>query len=558
MLKQIQKLLATLLIFLTAINSLPTVFADSTFEPYQQTFIISAYYSPLPDQSVYFRGSYEADRRLNGNGTNGADGTQVYPGMLAAPKSYAFGMKLAIPGLGIGAIHDRGGAIVKAGVRSNTHDRIDVWMGRGEEGLARALQWGMRTVTATVYPSNYQIAESFNLPGFAPQFVVDLRLGDTSEEVRRLQTELKTYGYYRGEIAGNFDEETKQALLGYQLVRKILANTNEAGAGYLGPKTREVLNREIFKRTWRVPKSLLASSTLQTGGGSSNPDSRFPVTLSRGDRGERVRELQIALTKIGVYECEINGVYDENTENCLFKFQQDQGILASRDEFGAGYFGAQTRTALTASLIKQETKLNKLIAGNLPSNTAAPGEKNENVKNLQAGLKKLGHFSDEVTGSYDQATISAVANFQIAENILESQTAYGAGWFGAKTKSVFDARLREQLLALPNLPENPDWNRKTAVAYTPQFDVNLALGDSGERVRELQETLQQLDYFSEEVTGNYGRQTATAVLKFQLEHAVVSASSDLGAGVLGPKTRTALNAVTSRKKVALMKITAES
>ena len=91
-------------------------FAETDLAPHEQTFIISAYYSPLPDQRVYFRGSYDADRRLNGNGTNGADGTQVYPGMLAAPKSYAFGTKLEIPGLGVGTIHDRGGAIVDAGL----------------------------------------------------------------------------------------------------------------------------------------------------------------------------------------------------------------------------------------------------------------------------------------------------------------------------------------------------------------------------------------------------------------------------------------------------------
>ena len=48
----------------------------------------------LPGQSRYLRGSYEKDIRLNGRGVAGADGTGVYDGMLAAPKTYAFGTKI--------------------------------------------------------------------------------------------------------------------------------------------------------------------------------------------------------------------------------------------------------------------------------------------------------------------------------------------------------------------------------------------------------------------------------------------------------------------------------
>ena len=38
----------------------------------EQYFIVTAYYSPEPNQSIYMRGSYEADMRLNGRGTHGA------------------------------------------------------------------------------------------------------------------------------------------------------------------------------------------------------------------------------------------------------------------------------------------------------------------------------------------------------------------------------------------------------------------------------------------------------------------------------------------------------
>ena len=37
---------------------------------------------------------------------------------------------MQIPGIGFVAVHDRGGAI--------KNNRLDIWMGEGEEGLSRA------------------------------------------------------------------------------------------------------------------------------------------------------------------------------------------------------------------------------------------------------------------------------------------------------------------------------------------------------------------------------------------------------------------------------------
>lgn len=42
--------------------------SDTTFanESTSKTFVATAYYSPLPNQENYYRGSYEADKKLNG------------------------------------------------------------------------------------------------------------------------------------------------------------------------------------------------------------------------------------------------------------------------------------------------------------------------------------------------------------------------------------------------------------------------------------------------------------------------------------------------------------
>jgi hypothetical protein len=88
------KNLSLSLIVLQFFSIFSPVFADEAASVEKKKFIVTAYYSPLPNQSFYLKGSYEADIRLNGNGTHGASGKAVYVGMLAAPKTYPFGTKI--------------------------------------------------------------------------------------------------------------------------------------------------------------------------------------------------------------------------------------------------------------------------------------------------------------------------------------------------------------------------------------------------------------------------------------------------------------------------------
>lgn len=90
--------ITNILVFTSLFSIFSPILAAPT-EYGSQKFVTTAYYSPLPNQSFYLRGSYEADVRLNGNGTHGASGRAVYPGMLAAPKTYMFGTQIYFPDL---------------------------------------------------------------------------------------------------------------------------------------------------------------------------------------------------------------------------------------------------------------------------------------------------------------------------------------------------------------------------------------------------------------------------------------------------------------------------
>lgn len=73
--KKIQNFLYIFLTFLGFCTFLPaTSYADE-----EKYFIVTAYYSPLPNQIFYGAGNYEAEIRLNGNGISGAGGKDVFP-----------------------------------------------------------------------------------------------------------------------------------------------------------------------------------------------------------------------------------------------------------------------------------------------------------------------------------------------------------------------------------------------------------------------------------------------------------------------------------------------
>ncbi len=355
---------------LTAFQVIPTVSAetlqfDETIFPYVKTFLISAYYSPLPDQEYYYTGSFDGDKRLNGNGVSAADGTPVYPGMAAAPVTYPFGTKLKVPGLGVLTIHDRGGAIVKSGQRGNAHDRLDIWMGAGEEGLRRALSWGKRTVDVEVLGIDSTIADSFELDNFSTDFTLPTtsttpsvqptptalfseipQYGDEGEHVKKLQEVLKEKNFYSGEISAVFDEPTRIALVDLQKSASIIQSEEEYGAGYVGPKTIKVLASSDF-----VSQAHAQEKTVQTF-------AEFTKDLALGDEGEEVKKLQMELRKLHLLGVEPSGVYDEVTAHAVFKYQQHSEIIGSKDDFGAGVFGPKTRNTLNGTVSERVQRLN--------------------------------------------------------------------------------------------------------------------------------------------------------------------------------------------------------
>ena len=387
----------------------------------RQKLLVTAYYSPLPNQDFYIRGSYEADIRLNGRGTNGADGTEVFIGMLAAPRTYPFGTRINIPGLGVGEVHDRGGAILS----HKNYDRIDVWMGHGEEGLARALNWGARVVEGEVYFTPHQIE-----PGLSFNWVSS-QLPQTF--VQRLRN--------------NSVKTSTPVLQPTPVVQP--ATESEA----LTEKENKELERLEQNRT------MLAAG------------------IGKDASGEDVENLQRMLWDLGYYHGEITGSYDDSTVDAVFQFQVEYGVLNSAWDKGAGYFGKKTLKALLSAvgdkievlagypkevqvwvpakkilpeiaslevpevvverqtlnfaeeLVNTKIVQNERLAVALDLNAQGP-----EVVKLQNFLISRGYLDGDLnTGYFGQKTEAAVLRFQMEQGIVDGPFASGAGRIGPQT-----------------------------------------------------------------------------------------------------------------------------
>lgn len=318
----------------------------------KRIFGITGYYSPLPNQSRYVRGSYEADVRLNGKGTNGADGTQVYPGMLAAPKTYPFGTSLFIPGLGVGTVHDRGGAIVPAGQRNQAYDRIDVWMGSGEEGLARALSWGFRIVEGVLYDE--PLPDSFSYFGVPPASIAHLPspniISDSTtynQSIESLQENLRILGYYQAANSGIYDENTKKAVLQFQLDNDVVSTADSPGAGNFGPKTKGVF-AQVLSRIQKEKEDITSHMTKF-----------LPAGMSSGSTGKKVAYLRQALKNFGFSTDTFNEKFNDTAEEAVKNFQLAYGVISAPSEYGAGVFGPKTQKKMFDLMADRQKNLDK-------------------------------------------------------------------------------------------------------------------------------------------------------------------------------------------------------
>lgn len=141
-----------------------------------------------------------------------------------------------------------------------------------------------------------------------------------------------------------------------------------------------------------------------SGEESDDPTPVGPV-LAPGDKGEQVRELQYRLFQLAWFGELTTGKYDGETREAVLGFQEKRGIK------GTGTVDQRTwkRLVSMTDTPTHDQLFNVLHPG--PALISA-GAKGDQVRAVQARLVQIQWLFGDVSGSYDDATATAVRGFQ--------------------------------------------------------------------------------------------------------------------------------------------------
>lgn len=309
-----------------------------------------------------------------------------------------------------------------------------------------------------------------------------LKLNSKGTDVRNLQQDLTTLGYYWAEITGNFGAKTETAVKRFQEENGLTAD------GVAGTKTLNAIAAAVARK-----------------GGTPASGSSAGTTLKLNSQGTKVSQLQTDLKQLGYYYAEITGNFGEKTEAAVKAFQKAKSLTAD------GVAGTKTLNAIAAAVDK---------AGGSSSGSSSTnmklGSTGTAVSALQQNLTTLGYYYGDVTGHYGNLTQQAVKKFQKAKGLTQDGVASTA------TLNAITSALKNA-----GVDVGPG-----TVATT------LREGDKGTAVTELQTMLKKLNYYYGSITGSFGSLTKQAVRKFQ------DANKLTVDGVAGPATINKLRSLT--------------
>lgn len=123
-------------------------------------------------------------------------------------------------------------------------------------------------------------------------------------------------------------------------------------------------------------------------------------TLADGSYGDGVVRLQEALREKGYFNGRCDGVYGEETEAAVFRFQLANGL----NETGIADSALFLRLYAGKSILWEEF---------LQESCACVGDSGASVRRLQLWLRQKGYFTGECTGNYGDGTQQAVKRFQL-------------------------------------------------------------------------------------------------------------------------------------------------
>lgn len=399
-----------------------------------------------------------------------------------------------------------------------------------------------------------------------------MKLGSTGSDVRALQQNLTTLGYYYGDITGHYGTMTQAAVAKFQKARGLTQD------GVAGSKTVEAI-----------------ASAIKSSGGSvagSSSSSGVGNSLREGDTGAAVNELQTMLKTLEYYYGEITGHFGSLTKKAVRSFQDDNDLTVDgiagvntinklRSLTGttssSSSSGSSGATVTTANSYGRISKENVNLRSSYSTTSAAKasldeGDKCRITKKYTVG-SEIWYYITVSDGKY---THTGYVRSDMIKLISEDE--YGSGAddsASGDTETLGMIRVTGDNVALRNGPgtsyskagtastgdvfyyiDTEDGWFRTKTGYWISRDYAKVMtsdevddyvgsdsssssgsgvykyGSTGSDVLYIQTALKKLGYYSGSLTGHYGNKTTQAVMDFQRDNGL---SAD---GVVGAKTMT--------------------
>jgi len=365
---------------------------NNSFATKKNTFFrITAYYSPLPNQTHYIKWNYIKEIRMNWHWIKWASGKKVFSWMLAAPSNYKFWTKIKLKWLWIWEVSDRWWAIVKAGKRNFKYDRIDIWCGYWEEGLQRAMFWGNRIIEWEIVPTTskttlninkipspkWTIYHAIKNPDFVRKWIIKnqiylswkkkTKINSTiipfhkedennifnwpiknSNQVKILQEKLTEMNLYSKKINWEYSS-IKEIILKFQLDNNVINKKTNIWAGNFWPKTRKEFRKKynLFLKNKKIKKQLKIKVEKRI---------KNIWKIKVWDISHQVRDFQKVLKEVWYFNYKDTAIFWTKTKESLIKYQLDKKLIQNRNIYWAGIFWPKTKKALIQDLVEKEIK----------------------------------------------------------------------------------------------------------------------------------------------------------------------------------------------------------
>ncbi|MBO2517622.1 MAG: hypothetical protein CW338_10235 [Clostridiales bacterium] len=316
-----------------------------------------------------------------------------------------------------------------------------------------------------------------------------MELGCSGPNVKKVQQALKDYYYYTGEVTGEYDKDTRKAVINFQESAGLTAD------GIVGEKTWKYL----------VKKS---APILKNG---------KPVReLRRTMRGYDVYVLQQDLVTFNYLSptAFTKGFFDDATVEAVKAFQKDNHIEET------GVVDRNTRRYLYTSEVVNQEEDSQAAEGTLYTKLSL-GSHGAKVSDAQMRLKAAGFLLGNADGIFGPITEKAVKDLQ--------------KHYGLKVDGIIGDDTWEILLNVVVENADPDPTVDPAKKVYTLPTSKLYAGKRGTAVKKLQQMLIQLGYLNAgDDDGKFGPITTAAVIAYQKDKGLVED------GIVGTKTYVAL------------------